>query len=67
MKLYVDGQLAGTLEYCPGNASHGDLVIGRALYGGNHVDFWPGAIDQVHVYDRALSDQEVQQLYQSGL
>jgi hypothetical protein len=41
-------------------------VIGRAKFGGNQVDFWPGTIDQVHVFDRALSATEVEQLHQSG-
>jgi hypothetical protein len=31
------------------------------------VDYWRGAIDQVHVYDRALSATEVAQLYASGM
>ncbi|HEY7484105.1 MAG TPA: LamG-like jellyroll fold domain-containing protein [Streptosporangiaceae bacterium] len=41
-------------------------MIGRAKFGGNQVDFWPGTIDQVHLYDRALSADEITQLYQSG-
>ena len=66
LKLYVDGQLAGTTSACPGEASQGHTVIGRAKYAGNQVDFWHGKIDQVHVYDRALSDAEVSELYESG-
>jgi Concanavalin A-like lectin/glucanases superfamily len=62
----VNGQKAGTAPACLGDAATGHTVIGRAKYGGNQVDFWPGAIDQVHVYDRALSAAEVAQLYESG-
>jgi hypothetical protein len=66
MKLYVDGNPAGTVaQSCP-EAATGHTVIGRAQFGGNQVDFWRGAVDQVHVYDRALSDAEVQELHQSG-
>jgi Concanavalin A-like lectin/glucanases superfamily/PA14 domain/Glycosyl hydrolases family 2, sugar binding domain/Glycosyl hydrolases family 2/Glycosyl hydrolases family 2, TIM barrel domain len=65
-KLYVDGQANGSFaQSCP-EAAIGHTVIGRGQFGGNQVDFWRGAIDQVHVYDRALSDAEVRDLYQSG-
>jgi Concanavalin A-like lectin/glucanases superfamily/Glycosyl hydrolases family 2, sugar binding domain/Glycosyl hydrolases family 2/Glycosyl hydrolases family 2, TIM barrel domain len=66
LTLYVDGQQAGTAPACLGDPSSGHTVIGRAKFGGNQVDFWPGAIDQVHVFDRALSADEVGQLHQSG-
>ena len=66
LKLYVDGLLAGTASACVGSAATGNTVIGRAKYGGNQVDFWRGGIDQVHVYDRALTDTEVADLHSSG-
>jgi hypothetical protein len=66
LTLYVNGQQAGTASACLGDPSTGHTVIGRARYGGNPVDYWAGAIDQVHVFDRALSADEVAQLYQSG-
>ncbi|MEU0536262.1 LamG-like jellyroll fold domain-containing protein [Amycolatopsis tolypomycina] len=66
LKLYVDGQLAATKSVCLGEASTGHTVIGRGKYGGNPVDFLNGAVDQVHVYDRALSDADVSALYSSG-
>jgi hypothetical protein len=52
-------------QRCP-EAAAGHTVIGRGQFNGSQVDFWRGALDQVHVYDRALSDAEVQQLY-SGI
>jgi len=66
LKLYVDGQLAATRSVCLGEASSGHTVIGRGKYGGNPVDFLDGAVDQVHLYDRALTDAEVSALYTSG-
>ncbi|AHI01107.1 glycoside hydrolase family 2 [Kutzneria albida] len=65
-RLYVNGVLEGSSGYCPGHVAPGHTVIGRALYGGNQVDFWPGALDQVHVYDRALTSAEIAQLYRAG-
>jgi hypothetical protein len=32
----------------------------------NPVDFWGGKVDQVHVFDRALSADEITTLYTSG-
>ncbi|PKV91539.1 glycosyl hydrolase family 2 [Amycolatopsis echigonensis] len=65
LALYVDGQLAASRSVCLGEASTGHTVIGRGKYGGNPVDFLNGAVDQVHVYDRALSAAEVAKLYAS--
>ena len=68
--LYVDGKrqgAQGSFSACaPGEASTGPLTVGRAKFGGQPVDFWPGAVDQVHAYDRALNAQEVADLYASG-
>ncbi|GAB3462221.1 LamG-like jellyroll fold domain-containing protein [Actinophytocola sediminis] len=66
LRLYVDGQQAGSANACVGSDSQGNTVIGRAKFGGNPVDFWRGAIDQVHVFDRALPPEEVASLYESG-
>jgi len=67
LRLYVDGQLAGTASACmPQAAPTGNTVIGRGKYGGNQVDFLDGTVDQVHLYDRALSADEISRLYSSG-
>jgi Concanavalin A-like lectin/glucanases superfamily/Glycosyl hydrolases family 2, sugar binding domain/Glycosyl hydrolases family 2 len=66
LRLYVDGKQAGTATACVGTGAQGNTVIGRAKFGGNQVDFWRGAIDGVHVYDRALPATEVAELYESG-
>ncbi|BCJ45067.1 glycoside hydrolase [Actinoplanes ianthinogenes] len=67
LRLYVDGVLAGTADAClPQAAPTGHTVIGRGKFGGNPVDYLAGAADQVHLYDRALSAAEIQQLYASN-
>lgn len=65
-KLYVDGVLQDTATQCLGDPSTGDTVIGRARFNNGPVDFFPGSIDQVHLYDRAISDQEAAELFASG-
>jgi hypothetical protein len=49
--LYVDGQFAAETPAPEGvfNAT-GDLVVGRAQFGGSPVNFWPGQIDDVRVF-----------------
>ncbi|XVU22332.1 LamG-like jellyroll fold domain-containing protein [Actinoplanes sp. CA-054009] len=67
LRLYVDGTLAGSVSAClPQAAPTGHTVIGRGKYGGNPVDYLDGTVDQVHLYDRALSATEVTSLYESG-
>jgi hypothetical protein len=66
IKLYVDGRLAATKSVCLADAAPGHTVIGRGQYGGNPVDFLDGAVDQAHLYDRALSDTEVAALFAGG-
>ncbi|GAA0579688.1 glycoside hydrolase family 2 [Paractinoplanes ferrugineus] len=67
LRLYVDGRPAGAVSAClPQAAPTGNTVIGRGKYGGNPVDYLDGVTDQVHLYDRVLTDSEIQQLYSSG-
>ena len=67
LRLYVDGVLAGTVGAClPQAAPTGHTVIGRGKFGGNPVDYLDGTVDQVHLYDRALSATEIKDLYDSG-
>ena len=56
--LYVNGVLADTVT-AGRYSSVGRTVIGAAEFNNNVVDYWPGAIDEVHAYGRALSADEV--------
>ncbi|WP_327250405.1 LamG domain-containing protein [Streptomyces sp. NBC_01244] len=60
LRVYVDGVAAGEV-LAPDNPEKpaGNLVIGRGKYQGKPTDFWPGAIADVHVYDRALTPAEI--------
>ncbi|MGC0211651.1 LamG-like jellyroll fold domain-containing protein [Streptomyces levis] len=61
--LYVDGKRAATATGGAAYPSTGALAVGRAQWGGNDTDFWNGAVDEVHAYDKALTEQEVSELY----
>lgn len=59
LRLYVNGVLSGTAAYPAAWSATGHLVLGRARWNGAAVDYFPGTIDQVRVYTRALSDTDV--------
>lgn len=65
LRLYVDGVLMALTTYSGGWQANGPLRIGRARWGGFLVDWWNGSIDDVRVYQGALTDDEIFQLTQS--
>jgi hypothetical protein len=63
MALYVNGALMGTTAYStPWDARRG-LQIGAGNYSGSPGSFFPGTIDDVRVYDKALVTTDVTHLY----
>ena len=63
VRLYVDGQRVAAVPAGPDVVSTGPLSVGRAKYAGNRTDYWSGSIDQVHAYNRTLTDPEISALY----
>jgi hypothetical protein len=62
--LYVQGNRVGSGRVnTPWTAT--GLTIGAARKAGAATGFWPGAVDEVRFYDRALTDDEVLQVYLS--
>lgn len=65
-KLYVNGELVNTRRHPPGNTIvpltyYPDMKIGLSGRSG----YFYGTIDEVRLYNRALSGEEVQDLYSS--
>jgi hypothetical protein len=64
IRYYIDGQPAGTVKPSPAGdigTNANDLVIGARLDGSYE---FRGQIDEVRIYNRALSPDEVQKLYE---
>lgn len=65
VKVYINGELVNTLNETNANAivrtSTNDLYIGRN--GSSSVYFIKGELDDIRIYNRALSDFEIQSLY----
>ncbi len=68
MNMYVDGELEGTLEYTDGYLPNDEpLFISFFQYGyndghGSLPNILNGEMDDVRIYDRALSQSDVQML-----
>ncbi|MEM0475185.1 MAG: DUF2341 domain-containing protein [Candidatus Norongarragalinales archaeon] len=58
-RLYDNGKLAG-IQDKDWNVKMEAAYIGRQV---GYEEYWAGLIDEVTVYDRALSDAEIKQLY----
>ena len=66
ISLYVNGTLQQTQSFVPNWSAGGALAVGRSLYGGNHVDFVSGLIDDVRTYSGVLTAGQVAALAGPG-
>nr|WP_260693760.1 LamG domain-containing protein [Streptomyces sp. BHT-5-2] len=63
LRLYVNGKLAGQTPYATAWNARRGLQLGAGSYDGKPDAFFPGAIDELQIFDRPLSAAEVTQLY----
>jgi hypothetical protein len=68
IRIFIDGALAGTGGTATANygSSTANFNMGGAVFDATG-NFFNGQIDEVLVYHRALSDSEIQGLYEGGL
>jgi hypothetical protein len=67
--FYIDGRLNSTLVVTPTSVSNTNaLWVGGSLYGdiNGNDRHWTGDIDEVEVYNRALSTNELYAIYSAG-
>lgn len=62
-RLYVDGQLVGSNSLGFSSITPGSLLIGRGYVNGRRFD---GLIDEVSIYDQALSQEQVLEHYRAS-
>ncbi|MFD0856710.1 LamG-like jellyroll fold domain-containing protein, partial [Actinomadura adrarensis] len=62
LRLYVNGQLQATVNNATTLDTRGPVLIGRSVYNGEPVNYWPGAIDDVQVFAEPLSGDQAAQL-----
>jgi hypothetical protein len=69
-ELYINGNACGQAPFEGGNVSNKlnhRFLIGTFAYGGSQAYSFYGLIDEVAVYNRALTQEEITQHYQNGL
>lgn len=69
IKIFVNGNLTGSLYY-PGVISYPSTAedffgIGMYKYTGFQTRHFNGTVDEVYIFDKAMSNQQVKQFYQS--
>jgi len=62
VEFYVDGKFDGSDLWDLGNPNRGPLHIGKDYMG----RFFEGAIDELTIYNRALTESEIQAIYNAG-
>jgi hypothetical protein len=62
LRLYVDGVLQTTAAHTNAWRAAGGLQIGRAKWHGTAVDFWPGDIDDVQVFQGVPPAEKIAEL-----
>lgn len=61
--MYLDGELAGRVDFnMPAAYDHNPLTFGVWAFHGAFGSFFRGKLDDIRIYDRALTPQEVYQL-----
>ncbi|MER6105757.1 LamG domain-containing protein [Streptomyces sp. NPDC001832] len=61
ISLYVNGDLQGTTPFTTAWAATGPLQIGRVQWSGTYADYFPGTIDEVAMWQEALTEVQVKQ------
>jgi hypothetical protein len=69
IKVYLNGEFksSGYFDSNPSGAADNSLVIGVRVIGEGLVHYLGGTLDDIRIYNRVLSADEIWQLYQSGL
>nr|WP_254711983.1 LamG domain-containing protein [Streptomyces sp. TRM64462] len=57
--MYVNGKLEATVDAGTPAAADGPMEIGRVMYADNYLDHFNGSIDEVAVWQRTLTAQEI--------
>ncbi|MCA2176373.1 DNRLRE domain-containing protein [Nonomuraea glycinis] len=66
LTLYVNGRLESSVPFTQPWEAAGPLSIGRGKASGAAAEFWPGDVDDVRAYGRAMFGDEVADLVNSA-
>ncbi|MEV5751765.1 LamG domain-containing protein [Actinoallomurus sp. NPDC052308] len=63
LSLYVNGRFAQTVACPTAWNAQGAFQIGQTLWAGNRLDYWPGDLDDIRVFDRVVTGDEAKDLF----
>jgi AraC-like DNA-binding protein len=63
IRLYVDGVLRGSRQFRTPWTVTGVTYFGACQLLDTIIDYWHGAIDDIRIYDEALTDAEIRTIY----
>lgn len=66
IKLYVNGTPENTAAHPTAWDAQSSLEVGQTYFGGTFRNMWRGVLDDVRLWQRALSAEEVSTLYAGG-
>ena len=66
IRLYIDGILQGTASLSTPSNNNRALNLGFAAGGGSPQRFFRGQVDELSIYNRALSGVEIASIYNAG-
>jgi parallel beta-helix repeat protein len=64
--IYVDGTNYGTFSNAKGFGDTSTFYMGRRYQGGNGIEYFDGMIDELAIYNKALTTDEMSQNYQDS-
>jgi len=65
--LYVDGNRYGTTPSLTGNVATGNKPVGIGALSSGSGNFFNGSIDEVAIWNRSLTSNEIKDLYRRGI
>jgi len=65
-KIYLNGNLVDT-HSLPGGIISGSHIAALGRNGTDAISYFEGSVDEVKIYNRALTDAEIKQLYQNAI
>jgi hypothetical protein len=63
--LYVNAEPQAKAAYTAPLKANGPLVVGRSQFDSHPSNFWPGAIEEVAVYQTVLTAEQVAEIYRT--
>jgi concanavalin A-like lectin/glucanase superfamily protein len=60
LRLYVGGRLVGSATATSAFNATGKFIVGRGKWNGGPANAWPGGVDEVRAFSRAISAEEIQ-------